>query len=772
MAGACVPQCPSGALLCAGACRPAAQGPCVDPLNVPVNTFVKLATNGLGTRAGGALVHDGASGQFLLLGGWRGFRMMAEPYDVLSLTLEEKVWKNVHPVDKQASWGPEVGNSLAPLFNSPYWADRDPQGVARPNYEVDSPPGTTSYQQYAFLEADRAVLFHLRNRTFRYDVAARTWSFPQLMVEPSGGPTKLLHRWGSMASLASKVLLFGGAGMETDAAEPGTWLFENGQWRQLNGAPRPSPRALAGLSVDPVRRKALLFGGDGLDRLHGDTWIFDFDTDAWTQVTPAHAPKPRGGGKLLYLPTSGETVLVGGLEFTSTTDYVAAVYRPHPLAIWRFDWTQRDWQLVKAFAMGATAPSLNNEFALSAAASPGDYVVIVVNTDRYDLTKSETWALRVDPTARDGAAEPGLLATSNEAYREGPYAKAFYEDAGVPGATERAAIDARIASAPDNKWIAITPPRVPAFNVDWGTAVFDVDHGAMLRWSGGHSAYPGNNVLLYRPSTNRYDISDRPEFLVDQCYANGGITGWTPRGRPFMQGHSWKMYAYSPRLARMVLHGEPFTYFFDPVTNEFDRTRLTQAMGTGHSNMLVAVPSGVLAWTRTGFWKLEAIAGPWARVTTTGPTVPAPFGDTSAVVYDSMRNRLLLVPDGNAQVFALDVATNQVTALAPSGRADMMANGPKSHLRESLYLAGDDVTVVFASYAYSTANPNQVPVYDGATNRWYAYTIDTTDLRERYGNSFAVVWDPTHQRIWGFGQRNAVYLLKFDKQTATKVPLD
>lgn len=773
VARACVPQCPPTTVLCNGACRAASQGPCVDPLNAPANTFVKLVTDGAGTRVMPAIVHDATSGQFLMIGGWRGFRRAMEPYDVLALSLEEKVWKNVHPEAKVATWGGEVaGNSAAPMFNNPYWADRDPEGVSRPNFEVDSPPGTAAYQQYALVEPERAVVFSIRNRTFRYDLATRSWSFPQLALEPSGGPTKLLHRWGSMGALGAKVLLFGGAGVENDAGEPGTWLFEAGQWRQVTSAPRPSPRALAALSVDPVRKKALLFGGDGLDRLHGDTWLFDFDTETWQQLAPAHAPKPRSAAKLIYLPTSGETVLFGGLEFTSTTDYLAAPYRPQPWAIWRFDWTQRDWQLVKAFAMGEQTPSLSNTWSIAAAASPGDSLVLFVNTDRYDATKSETWAIHLDPTARDSAGEPALLATSGESFRQGSYSKAWYADAGSPDATEQAAIDARLAAAPDNKWIALTPPKQPLFNMDWGTAVFDTDTGNLLRWSGGHSAYPGNNVVIYRPSANRFDLSAEPEFLVDACYSNGGIGGWTPRARPFMVGHSWKFYAYSPKFRRAVIHTEPFTFFFDPATNEFDRTRLTQSMGTAHSNMLVAVPNGVLAWTRTGLWSLETIATGWTRVTTTGATLPSPFGDTSSIVYDSGRNRALLVADRNAQMVAVDLGTWQATVLDPAGRTDMAAKGPTGHIRESVFLADDGLSLVFASYDFSTANPNQVPAYDVALNQWFAYSIDTSELRERYGNSFAVVWDPGRRRIWGLGQRNAVYLLKFDKQTATKVPLN
>src|SRR5262249_7425185 len=83
----------------------------------------------------------------------------------------------------------------------------------------------------------------------------------------------------------------------------------------------PPQRALSRMEYDPVNRQIVLFGGDHLDRLLADTWVFDCATQRWQEKRPALGPSPRGGHALVYLPGSKKLLLFGGYTYTSNTEY-------------------------------------------------------------------------------------------------------------------------------------------------------------------------------------------------------------------------------------------------------------------------------------------------------------------------------------------------------------------------------------------------------------------------------------------------------------------
>ena len=58
-------------------------------------------------------------------------------------------------------------------------------------------------------------------------------------------------------------------------------------------AVEPPGRAQAQSAYDPVHKKIVIFGGDGLDRVLSDTWVYDCATRTWEQRFPPKAPSPR-----------------------------------------------------------------------------------------------------------------------------------------------------------------------------------------------------------------------------------------------------------------------------------------------------------------------------------------------------------------------------------------------------------------------------------------------------------------------------------------------
>lgn len=89
-------------------------------------------------------------------------------------------------------------------------------------------------------------------------------------------------------SARKRIVMFGGrtGGGKTDLND--TWIFQNGDWTQLNPPNSPPGRLLAGGAYDPLRDRVVIYGGASISAdgktvtpFH-DMWEFDGTT--WTQV--------------------------------------------------------------------------------------------------------------------------------------------------------------------------------------------------------------------------------------------------------------------------------------------------------------------------------------------------------------------------------------------------------------------------------------------------------------------------------------------------------
>jgi hypothetical protein len=206
-----------------------------------------------------------------------------------------------------------------------------------------------------------------------YSPKERTWKD----TETPAGPAPLLQdsadglSWAALCAdpVNQEVLLFGGGGVLTENGSPGTWVYspEKNAWRKLALKTEPPPRALSPMVFDPATKKVLLFGGDSLDRVRADTWLYDCATRTWEERKPAVGPSPRFGHALLRLPKSDKIVLIGGKGYRTSNDYYAMLYRALPVEIWTYDVAKNEWALVQRVEKGGP-PQIPNEAACAAAA--------------------------------------------------------------------------------------------------------------------------------------------------------------------------------------------------------------------------------------------------------------------------------------------------------------------------------------------------------------------------------------------------------------------
>ena len=486
----------------------------------------------------------------------------------------------------------------------------------------------------------------------------------------------------------------------------------------------PPARALSPIVYDGKAKLYVIFGGDHLDYLTCDTWVFDPAAAKWFQRHPKAAPAPRAK-HVLTAAGDGRIKLAGGYTYASNTDYCG-----------------------------------------------GQYVDLDDGEHVYDI-EADAWR---------GA---GLVAADSRVYRTGPFHPDFYLRGEAPDA---AAFEAKLKELPTNEWVATNPPHRPRLNRDWGTAVIDTHRDMILRWSGGHSAHGGTDVPHFHFSTNRWELAYPVEFPLGQLYSNTSYpAGFNFNLRPGMTGHTYQNYAFDPVSKTMVQTGHYRNfYIYDPDAADWvgraEKPKGMQYNSCFYTLTLCATPRGAVCWTKNGeFYLYDSAGKTWSRIKTRGDRPPRAVVDNSTIAYDAKRDRLLLFakPYGKApydgQVHALDMKTGAVKALSPAGAE----TAPTIAWIDRCCYDGQNDLVLMATYLKPSKQWTPTPAYHCASNRWVLLRIKYA-LKKHWGgprrllphgHSAGVMYDPKRKLIWGTDTNSQVYVLKLDAEAAGRQPL-
>ncbi|MCX7591524.1 MAG: hypothetical protein N2255_07845 [Kiritimatiellae bacterium] len=528
----------------------------------------------------------------------------------------------------------------------------------------------------------------------------------------------------------------------------------------------PPPRALSPLVFDAKAGKIILFGGDRLDRLVADTWVFDCRTRRWYERRPNQSPSPRAGHAMVYLPKAGKTLLFGGFTYRPTTDYVGAQYANLPFEMWVYDATVDEWLPLEIPADVKSVPGAGRPgLTFPCAADENDLVVALEQVGGYTSVPA-TWVCTVDTkkVSRDRKGVPPRTITR----RSGPFIPEFFDKA--PPADE-ADVATRLRNLPPNSWIRIDPPVKPDTDRCWGTAAYSPDHDVIMHWSGGHSSHCGTEVIRYHPGLNRWSLATDSEMPLEYIYSNDGTPGqWSFSGRPWMTGHTYGSYGYDPALKRMIFAGKgTHTYFFDPESGDWDgHSAPNPFIGEFYTAEVISTPGGAVVWAKlirdrvkTGLWQMEATSRRWKELPLDG-TLPPVNADWHGGVYDSKRDRLLLFSWGaKGDVTAYDMRTGEAKLLNPINKEKAAAMS-----RETVYMEHCDMVLIGAHVA-APDGTMVMPIYDCAKNMWLgvdlggANPVSSGGKRVGFNNSVGFVYDASRKLVWVLDQRSGVTVLRF-----------
>ncbi len=401
-------------------------------------------------------------------------------------------------------------------------------------------------------------------------------------------------------------------------------------------SPEPPGRARSQTVFDPVRKKIVLFGGDGLDRTLSDTWLYDCATRTWEQKFPEKCPSPRAGHVLGWLPTAGRVVLAGG-------------YSRGPLdqEIWTYDPDANAWQLLAHLPSGGAGPAADRMGIQPGAVGPDD-VLVCVTTVGHDAL--QTWACRVDAARADaaGTAERGASAGAYDFNRIDPAAW----EAAAPAdaaATARQFID----GLPANQWTAFKFPRyAPGATNRWGTSAYDTDRHQFLLWGGGHATSHENDVAHFSVLGGFWTIGYHPDDPIENVYASQPVP-LSFHDRAHVPMHAYKGYSYDPTARKMFY----FERVYDPLVREWEPVPMPglEHRGVMHSH-IKATPAGAVTWSDKGLFRFDARAGAWRKLPWNGPRPKGDVGwcDGPCVIHDSKRDCLWMTYA--EEIFRYDIA--------------------------------------------------------------------------------------------------------------------
>jgi len=211
-----------------------------------------------------------------------------------------------------------------------------------------------------------------------------------------------------------ETVLFGGRGTLDQAtgvihSNAETWLLSGLRWAQRFPTTSPSARAAHSMVYDSKRNRVILFGGftdpdspTGLPTFHNDTWVWE--NGNWTEINTPNRPEPRYYSGIAYDSDRDRVVLYGGVVYTSDNKTTQAVYDT-----WEFDGT--DWTRVESTgAQKAGKPALAYDQSRKQMLLVGLNDVLATTMFIYDA-ESKTWkSPSPAPDKLPSCANEGMMA--------------------------------------------------------------------------------------------------------------------------------------------------------------------------------------------------------------------------------------------------------------------------------------------------------------------------------------------------------------------------
>ncbi|MHA2116687.1 MAG: Kelch repeat-containing protein, partial [Candidatus Thorarchaeota archaeon] len=168
-------------------------------------------------------------------------------------------------------------------------------------------------------ESDRTILFgghdgnDLLDETWAYDVESNLWE----EMSPASAPNARVDHSMTYDWESDRVILFGGQNSPSNQIQNNqTWAYDynTDSWTNMNPTTAPSIRTLMTITYDNESDSVVLFGGYGpvAEGPIDGTWLYDFNSNTWTQATPVTHPSARFRHRAVYDSQLDSVIIFGG----------------------------------------------------------------------------------------------------------------------------------------------------------------------------------------------------------------------------------------------------------------------------------------------------------------------------------------------------------------------------------------------------------------------------------------------------------------------------
>ncbi|MDH4271827.1 MAG: hypothetical protein OEW18_07605 [Candidatus Aminicenantes bacterium] len=208
-------------------------------------------------------------------------------------------------------------------------------------------PAGLGYHAMAYdADSKRVILFGGQTGDPETSISAETWAYDPLKnrwqkMEPTASPQATSAQAMAYDRESDRVILHGGGGLyDKDRLEEfvlrQTWAydFNSNAWTKMSDGP---PRIGHRMAYDAESDRIVMFSGgcfrDGRFRDVQETWTYDFNSDAWTEMKPARSPAARHYHGLAYDKDTDRVILWGGFIGKDILD----------TSVWTYDFNNNEW---------------------------------------------------------------------------------------------------------------------------------------------------------------------------------------------------------------------------------------------------------------------------------------------------------------------------------------------------------------------------------------------------------------------------------------------
>lgn len=486
----------------------------------------------------------------------------------------------------------------------------------------------------------------------------------------------------------------------------------------------PAPRALSKPVYHAKSNSYFIFGGDHMDYLTNDLWVFDVKAGRWFQRHQETAPEERADHHFEVSP-EGKLVMFGGYNYDNKG------YRHRGPAKWVYDIEKNTWA-AEGHSEKAV-PSHTRSARYFAPSTPENYM-----KDPRPNAQIQNAALKALPE--------NILTRLDIKYNLG----------GRDWSTWGFDFERDLFYVYGGGHASYSGNDVAHYHVNTNRWEINDVYESPLGCCGSNEQFPGGYNFNKRPWVRRHvwnSLAYCPE--LKQLMLMGSTTTAL----------------------------DPYFYLYDPAsTNWVSRHKLPTGLDSNGERLNVRTTKhGLFCWYHEkAIWLFDHSKIEWKKIEPKGK-MGQTVVDGCGMVYDSKRDRMLCFTLGgyakpfDGLVYALDFKTQQVDLLSKDEIKPNPARPWNIFLREMVYLPNDDLVLFACQLEIGKERFNDLFVgYDTAKNIWVTVKLGLSAKGTNFGSVCqSIAFDAKRQLVWlGDASWNGgVWVLNFNAKTADIQPL-